>query len=61
MHVSTTHTVTGAIVGVGATRRITAVRWGVARNIIGAWILTIPVSALISALICFITHSIWRL
>jgi PiT family inorganic phosphate transporter len=58
--VSTTHTVTGAIVGVGATRRMTAVRWGVARNIIWAWILTIPVSALISALIHIITHSIWH-
>ncbi len=46
--VSTTHTITGAIMGVGATRRVTAVRWGVAGNIIWAWILTIPVSALIS-------------
>ena len=58
--VSTTHTITGAIVGVGATRRMTAVRWGVAGNIIWAWILTIPVSALISALIHVITHSIWH-
>jgi PiT family inorganic phosphate transporter len=57
--VSTTHTVTGAIVGVGATRRLTAVRWGVAGNIIWAWILTIPVSALISALIHLIMHSIF--
>ncbi len=46
--VSTTHTITGAIVGVGASKRLTAVRWGVAGNIIWAWILTIPVSALIS-------------
>ena len=49
--VSTTHTITGAIVGVGATKRMSAVRWGVAGNIIWAWILTIPISALISALI----------
>jgi len=49
--VSTTHTITGAIVGVGATKRLTAVRWGVAGNIIWAWILTIPMSALMSALI----------
>jgi len=51
--VSTTHTITGAIVGVGATKRLSAVRWGVAGNIIWAWILTIPVSALISAIIYF--------
>ena len=47
--VSTTHTITGAIVGVGATKRLTAVRWGVAGTIIWAWVLTIPLSALISA------------
>ncbi|MEN6490284.1 MAG: inorganic phosphate transporter [Smithella sp.] len=49
--VSTTHTITGAIVGVGSTKRLNAVRWGVAGNIIWAWILTIPISALISAMI----------
>jgi PiT family inorganic phosphate transporter len=49
--VSTTHTITGAIMGVGATRRLSAVRWGVAGNIIWAWILTIPVSALLSVCI----------
>jgi PiT family inorganic phosphate transporter len=43
--VSTTHTITGAIVGVGATTRLSAVRWGVARRIVWAWILTIPASA----------------
>jgi PiT family inorganic phosphate transporter len=48
--VSTTHTITGAIVGVGATKRLSAVRWGVAGNIIWAWILTIPISAIISAI-----------
>jgi len=52
--VSTTHTITGAIVGVGSTIRLTAVRWGIAGNIIWAWILTIPVSSFISALLYFI-------
>jgi PiT family inorganic phosphate transporter len=47
--VSTTHTITGAIVGVGTTRRLSAVRWGIAGQIVWAWILTIPASALISA------------
>lgn len=47
--VSTTHTIAGAIMGVGSTRRFTAVRWGVAGTILWAWILTIPASALVSA------------
>jgi PiT family inorganic phosphate transporter len=47
--ISTTHTITGAIVGVGATRRLSAVRWGVARQIVWAWLLTIPASATIGA------------
>ncbi len=47
--VSTTHTITGAIVGVGSTRRMSAVRWGVAGNIVWAWIFTIPASALVAA------------
>jgi len=47
--VSTTHTITGAIAGVGATTRLSAVRWGVARQIVWAWILTIPLSAAIAA------------
>jgi len=47
--VSTTHTITGAIVGVGASRRLTAVRWGVTRRIVWAWVLTIPGAALIGA------------
>jgi PiT family inorganic phosphate transporter len=47
--VSTTHTITGAIVGVGSTRRASAVRWGVAGNIVWAWILTIPASAFVAA------------
>jgi PiT family inorganic phosphate transporter len=48
--VSTTHTITGAIVGVGTAQRISAVRWGVARRIVWAWILTMPMSAVIAAL-----------
>ena len=48
--VSTTHTITGAIMGVGATKRLSGVRWGVAGNIIFAWILTIPASALVGGL-----------
>ena len=48
--VSTTHTITGAIVGVGATRRLSAVKWGVAGRILWAWVLTIPASGLIAAL-----------
>jgi len=48
--VSTTHTITGAIVGVGAAQRLSAVRWGVARRIVWAWILTLPMSAAIAAL-----------
>jgi PiT family inorganic phosphate transporter len=47
--VSTTHTISGAIVGVGAARKVSAVRWGVAGNIVWAWIFTIPASAFISA------------
>ena len=53
--VSTTHTITGAIVGVGSTQRASAVRWGVAGNIIWAWILTIPASAFVAALAYWIS------
>ena len=52
--VSTRHTITGAIVGVGATKRLSAVRWGIAGTIVWAWILTIPCSALISAIFWYI-------
>ena len=52
--VSTTHTITGSIIGVGATRRLSAVRWGVTVNLLWAWILTIPVSALLAAIIYFL-------
>jgi PiT family inorganic phosphate transporter len=48
--VSTTHTITGAIVGVGASHRVSAVRWGVAGNIVWAWVLTIPASAFVAAI-----------
>jgi PiT family inorganic phosphate transporter len=51
--VSTTHTITGAIIGVGAARRVTAVRWGIAGNIVIAWIVTLPSAAAISALFYF--------
>jgi PiT family inorganic phosphate transporter len=56
--VSTTHTITGAIVGVGATTRLSAVRWGVARRIVWAWILTIPASALVGAVTMWIMRFI---
>jgi PiT family inorganic phosphate transporter len=48
--VSTTHTITGAIVGVGAARRVSAVRWNVGSNIVVAWIITMPAAALVAAL-----------
>jgi PiT family inorganic phosphate transporter len=48
--VSTTHTITGAIVGVGAARRVSAVRWNVASNIVVAWIVTLPAAALVGAM-----------
>jgi PiT family inorganic phosphate transporter len=51
--VSTTHTITGAIVGVGAVRNASKVRWGVAGNIVWAWVLTIPASAAVAALAYF--------
>jgi PiT family inorganic phosphate transporter len=58
--VSTTHTITGAIVGVGATKRLSAVKWGVAGKIIWAWVLTIPMSGLIAAVSYFIILLIHR-
>jgi PiT family inorganic phosphate transporter len=54
--VSTTHTITGAIIGVGATKRLSAVRWGVTINLLWAWILTIPVSATLAALTYWIVQ-----
>ncbi len=58
--VSTTHTITGSIIGVGATKRLSAVRWGVTINLLWAWILTIPVSALLAAL-CYWIVSLFNL
>jgi PiT family inorganic phosphate transporter len=54
--VSTTHTITGAIVGVGTTQRMSAVRWGVATRIVWAWVLTIPASAAVAMAVFFIVH-----
>lgn len=56
--VSTTHTITGAIMGVGATKRLSAVRWGVTVNLLWAWVLTIPISALLAGIIFWVLHSI---
>jgi PiT family inorganic phosphate transporter len=57
--VSTTHTITGSIMGVGAARRVSAVRWGVAREIVIAWIVTIPAAALIGAAFYEVAGFIW--
>jgi inorganic phosphate transporter, PiT family len=57
--VSTTHTITGSIMGVGATKRLSAVRWGVSRKIFLAWILTIPVSAVIGAVMYYCFNTIF--
>lgn len=56
--VSTTHTITGAIIGVGAVKRLSAVRWGVTKNLLIAWLLTIPVSAALAALIFLLFKAI---
>jgi PiT family inorganic phosphate transporter len=57
--VSTTHTITGAIVGVGSTRKVSAVRWGVAGDIVWAWIFTIPAAAFIAAVSWFIGRQLF--
>lgn len=54
--VSTTHTITGAIIGVGATKRLSAVRWGVTKNLFIAWVITIPISALFAAITYYIVQ-----
>jgi PiT family inorganic phosphate transporter len=59
--VSTTHTITGGIVGVGATRRLSAVKWGVAGRIVWAWVLTIPAAATIAAASFFIVQLILKI
>jgi PiT family inorganic phosphate transporter len=57
--VSTTHTITGAIVGVGSTQRASAVRWGVAGNIVWAWVLTIPASAFVAAIAYWVSFQVF--
>jgi inorganic phosphate transporter, PiT family len=57
--VSTTHTITGSIIGVGATKRLSAVRWGVTVNLLWAWILTIPISGLLAAGVYYIVHNLF--
>jgi len=57
--VSTTHTITGAIIGAGATKRLSAVRWGVTKNILIAWIITIPITSILSAIVYFISSLIF--
>ncbi|MGQ0538228.1 MAG: inorganic phosphate transporter, partial [Gemmatimonadaceae bacterium] len=59
--VSTTHTITGAIMGVGATHRLSAVRWGIAGRIVWAWIMTIPAAAIISAIVLLLLDLAARL
>lgn len=54
--VSTTHTITGSIVGVGMTKRISAVRWGVTLNLVWAWIITIPISALVAGIVYYVIY-----
>ncbi len=58
--ISTTHTITGSIMGVGSLQRLSAVRWGVAGNIVWAWILTIPCSATIAAISYFVADALLR-
>jgi PiT family inorganic phosphate transporter len=59
--ISTTHTITSAIMGVGATKRLSAVRWGVAGNIVSAWIFTIPCAALMAGVVYLVLHGLFRL
>ncbi|MBL7883707.1 MAG: inorganic phosphate transporter, partial [Bacteroidia bacterium] len=56
--VSTTHTITGAIIGVGVTKRLSAVRWGITVSLLWAWILTIPISALLGGIVFWIYNLI---
>ena len=57
--VSTTHVISSSIMGVGASKRVSAVRWGVAQNMVAAWVLTLPVAAAVSALTYLVLH--WTL
>jgi len=56
--VSTTHTITGSIVGVGATQRVNAVRWGIARRIVWAWLITIPAAGIMAAISYYVLEMI---
>lgn len=58
--VSTTHTITGAIVGVGSVQRASAVRWGVAADIVWAWVLTIPAAAFVAAVAYWLSQAVFR-
>jgi PiT family inorganic phosphate transporter len=57
--VSTTHTISGSVMGAGATRRLSAVRWGVARTIVTAWLLTIPAAAAVAAALYWPIHGLF--
>ena len=59
--ISTTHTITSAVMGVGATKRFSAVRWGVARSIVAAWVLTFPAAALVAAVVYWVAHFVFQL
>lgn len=59
--ISTTHTITSAVMGVGATKRFSAVRWGVARSILTAWVLTFPMAGAVAAASYFLLHTIFQL
>jgi PiT family inorganic phosphate transporter len=59
--ISTTHTITSAVMGAGATKRFSAVRWGVAKSIVAAWILTFPMAGAVAAFLYFVCHVIFQL
>ncbi len=59
--VSTTHVITSAIMGAGATKRFSAVRWGMARSIVTAWVLTFPAAGLVAALVYWVCKLVFRL
>jgi PiT family inorganic phosphate transporter len=59
--ISTTHTITSAVMGVGATKRFSAVRWGVARTIVTAWVLTFPMAGSVAALVYLLCRFVFQL
>jgi PiT family inorganic phosphate transporter len=59
--ISTTHTITSAVMGAGATKRLSAVRWGVARSIVTAWVLTFPAAGLVAAVVYWICRYVFQL